>query len=134
MATLPDRLQRAVTVVLEEGRPPRGRRLTEAPAVKQVARLSARLENHGRGRDRLILTNVGTVPVNEVSAAVPDDARSLQIVGDGLPIKTLRPGQSVALLAARVMAGGPPIFDITLSGVTDDGERVEDAVTISLYS
>lgn len=133
-ASFEERLRGTIASVLLEERLPRGRRLSEAPPVKQVVRLGAQLEGRGRNSDRLVLTNAGSVSVNEVDVSIPDEVQSFGLVGDGLPLKTLRPGQSVPLLASRTMGGGPAIFDLAITGVTDDGQAVEELVTISLYA
>lgn len=133
-ASLEERLRRAIASVLAEKRLPRGRRLSHAPPVKQLARLSARLESHGRSSDRLVLTNTGSIPVNDVDVSIPDEVRSFHLMSDDLPLKTLRPGQSVPLLASRTMGGGPGVFDLTVKGVTDNGVSVEEVVTLSLYA
>lgn len=131
-ATIVERLRSAMKSVLAEEGLPVGRRLTSPPAIRTVARLACRLETHGKSR-RLVITNSGTVPVNDIDIEVPPEATSFHVITHDLPLKILRPGQSVALPATAVMGGGPGIFDITLKGTTENGELVEEFVTLSLY-
>lgn len=131
-SSLEDKLRRAIRSVLSEDRLPRGRRLSAPPPIKKVARLSGRLEQHGKNH-RLVITNSGTVPVNDVDIEVPPEAQSFHVISEDLPLKTIRPGVSIPIPAITVMGGGPGIFDIRLRGTTENGEVVEEPVTISLY-
>lgn len=111
--------------------PVKGIRLTSPPVPKQQARLSARLENHGRSH-RLVLSNTGTVDMAQVDVDVPAEASSFHLITSELPIDVLRPGERVALLASLVMGGGVSIFDVTVSGSTPEGERLSFPSKISI--
>lgn len=131
--SLEERLRRAVASVLAEKQLPRGRRRDHAPAIKPVVRLSARFENHGGGRDRLVLTNGGTVPVYDVNIVIPDDVNGFHLMASELPLKVLRPGISIPLPAISTWGDGPSVFDVTITGRTENDEHVEELATVSLY-
>lgn len=132
-ASFESRLRQAIASVALVELLPRGRRLDHAPLVKEVVRLVARFENRGGGKSRLILTNSGTVPVYDLDISIPGDVGGFRLVKVDLPIKCLRPGESIGLLAMSTMGGGPSVFDVSVTGHTEDGERVEELSTISLY-
>jgi hypothetical protein len=110
---------------------PRGRRLDAPPSARLEARLGAHLERQSKGY-RLVVANTGTVDVLDVNVTVPPEAKSFHLMTSSLPIDVLRPGERVGLAASTVMAGGPSIFDIGLSGVTAEGVRLEIPVKISI--
>jgi hypothetical protein len=130
--TLPFRLEKAIDGVLSKGRLAKGKILASPPQAKAVTRLTARLERSGRGGGKLIVTNSGTVDVHSVNVESPPEAESFGIHREELPIDVLRPGESVRLPALLVMGGGPSIFDLTLSGETEQGEKVVHKTKISI--
>ncbi|MGN9915755.1 hypothetical protein [Micromonospora palomenae] len=129
--TLQARLVKAITAALEEKPVPRGFRLASAPKPKLVARIDGRLERTGKGH-RLTLTNAGTAELRDVDVAIPEEAQSFHLFAADLPIGVLRPGEQVRIPASVVMGGGPSIFDVTVKGVTPEGEHVDFPVKISL--
>lgn len=128
------RLRKAVRATLLDENLPRGRRLSEAPAVQSASRLSAALHETGRsGSYRLVLTNSGTTEMHNVTVEVPKDATSFHLhVGDEFPLDILRPGESVKLLVSVSMGGGEQIFDLILHGDDPAGNALEFASKISL--
>jgi hypothetical protein len=128
--TLPFRLRRAIVGVLDDNSIPRGRRLSTPPEPRKVARLTARLVQAGNGR-KLTIANSGTVEIEDVDITVPEEATSFRLRDHGLPIKILRPGESVDFHVGIVMGGGVRIFDLVLSGKLPDGEPVEIPAKIS---
>jgi hypothetical protein len=103
---------------------PRGSRLQSAPSVKPTTRLSADLQETGRGGHRLVITNTGSLDVHDVDVTVPPEVQMFRLHADSLPVAVLRPGERVRQLASVSMGGGPSVFDIELTGRTPDGEAV----------
>lgn len=110
----------------------KGIRLSSPPILKEQAKLSARLESHGRHSHRLVIANTGTVEMSEVDVEVPPEATSFHLITNDLPIDILRPGERVAVLATMVMGGGASIFDVTIHGATPEGERLSYPSKISI--
>ncbi|MFF9299215.1 hypothetical protein [Streptomyces sp. NPDC014764] len=131
-ATLRQRLRRTIRAVTERERIPQGRILATPPAQRTSARISATLQNSGRGSHRLVLSNTGNQNVEQVAVDVPPHAGSFHLRDDELPIDVLRPGEQVKLLAITSMGGGKSIFDITVRGKLEDGTPVEFPCKISL--
>jgi hypothetical protein len=111
---------------------PRGHRLQSAPSVKPRTRLSADLQENGRGGYRLVIANTGTVDVHDVDVTVPPEVQMFRLHADSLPVAVLRPGERIRQLASASMGSGPSVFDIELSGRTPDGEAVTFPAKISI--
>ena len=127
--TLRFRLEKAIASVLTEKTLPRGRRLAVPPQPKRVARLTARLE---RSDNKVSITNAGAIDIRSILVQSPEEAAGFHLHQEDLPIDVLRPGDTVRIPAFVTMGGGPGIFDLTLTGETDDGETVEFKSKISL--
>jgi hypothetical protein len=125
--TLQTRLEAAIGAVLASDRLPRGRRISEPPRVRQVSRLTARMDRSGSSRN-VTITNSGTTDIMNVSVEVPPEVEGMTIHSEDLPIGILRSGESVRLPVLMVMGGGPRIFDLTLTGELDHG------VPLTMYS
>lgn len=126
-------LQRYIEAALAEEKLPRGYRLSTSPKPKQVACLTARHNKDMKGSGRLMITNAGTIDLMGVTVKVPKEARSFHIDDDDLPLKILRVGTSITIPVTLIMDGGPGIFDIDLSGQSEDGKTHTFPVTISPY-
>ena len=124
--------ERFATTTEEQGSSfPKGTRLSGPPARTRREELSGYVESHGRNR-RLVISNPGTVELRGVDVEIPAEASSFHLVGTDLPIDLLRPGERVGITAVIVAGGGKSIFDIWLTGQTEDGEVVRCPIKVSI--
>lgn len=129
-STFTTRLRAAIRAAVAEDDLPRGRRLRSSRGAQGRPALNGSLVSYGN-RYRLTISNSGSVDLYDVNVSVPDEARSFHLVTHDLPVRILRPGERVSIPVARTMGGGPGIFDITLTGRTEQGGEVSQPIKIS---
>jgi hypothetical protein len=128
--TFATRIRAAIRAAIEEEALPRGERLSSSRGARGRPAVTGGLVSHGSGY-RLNLANSGSVDLHQVGVSVPPEATSFHLHSDDLPIPILRPGERVGLPVSLVMAGGPSIFDVTVTALTDAGEQYSQPIKLS---
>jgi hypothetical protein len=116
---------RAELLALSGGRP---------PSTQPVRQLDARVAPLGKGTRKIVVTNVGTIPIRDIHLETQEDAET----------RVFGPGEgTIALLNPSERDNIPIIgFDmlnertserVNIVGTADDGERVEKSLLISSF-
>lgn len=105
-----------------------------APSAQPVRQLDARVAPLGKGTRKIVVTNVGTVPIRDIHLEIPEDAGTRVFgPGEGV-IALLNPSErdNIPILGFD-MLNGRASERVTIVGTADDGERVEKSVLISSF-
>ena len=109
---------------------PLGRRLPKTTGKPRV-RLDVRYHDRSKS-GRLEIINLGSESVFDLNMELPEEAGSLWVHTDELPLEELPGGKSVKFVASRSMGPGKEHFKVRLTGRTADGEAVDEKVFVSL--
>lgn len=113
----------------------RGARRVGAP----VRKIDAKVSDYGSSKSMrlLVVTNVGTVPVTDVTASIPEDAdaRFTDVGEDGFLFERLDPGEKngTPLIVRSGMGQRVQSFRISVEAQAEDGEPVRAEALVSPY-
>jgi len=104
------------------------------PTGGPVRLLSLRLEPYGKGTSKIVVSNVGTIPVLQIELRLPPDSQ-IQRFGSDAAIQELRSGEQGAFPildpGGFLGADEPKAERVEVVGVAEDGETVTSSLLVS---
>jgi hypothetical protein len=104
------------------------------PSGAPVRMLSARLEPFGKGTSKIVVANVGTIPVKTIELRLVEDSQ-IRSFGSEASIAELRPGEQdvFPIITSGGFGAEPRSERVTIVGVSEDGEEVLTSLLISAW-